>query len=105
MDTLSEAIRRLQADGYTGNWFANADHALECNESGETLDPAEVAIDHILRFEGSSDPGDMSILFALRTSSGAKGLYSAAFGAEMPPEDADVIALMQHRTADGTIDG
>ena len=26
MDTLSDAIRRLQADGYDGNWFANADH-------------------------------------------------------------------------------
>ena len=105
MDTLSDAIRRLQADGYTGNWFANPDHVLECNESGEVLDPAEVAIDHILRFEGASDPGDMTILFALRTPSGAMGLYSAAFGAEMPAEDADVIALMQHRTADGTIDG
>jgi hypothetical protein len=105
MDTLSEAIRRLQADGYSGNWFATADHALECSETGEALDPTEVEIDHILRFEGQSDPGDMTILFALRTPSGARGLYSAAFGAETPPEDAAVIALMQHRTADGTIDG
>ena len=47
----------------------------------------------------------MSILFALRSPSGDRGLYSASFGAGMPPEDADVIALMQHRTADGTIDG
>jgi hypothetical protein len=105
MDTLSDAIRRLQAEGYTGNWFANRDRALECSESGEVLDPEDVQIDHILRFEGESDPGDMTILFALQTPSGAKGLYSAAFGAEMPAEDADVIALMQHRTADGTIDG
>ena len=39
MDTLSDAIRRLQADGYTGNWFANADHNLECNESGRGARP------------------------------------------------------------------
>ena len=39
MDTLSDAIRRLQADGYDGNWFANADHDLECNESGEVRRP------------------------------------------------------------------
>jgi hypothetical protein len=103
MDTLSDAIRRLQSEGYTGNWFANADHDLECNESGEVLDPADVEIDHILRFEGASDPDDMSILFALRTPGGAKGLYSAAFGAEMPAEDADLIARMQHRAADGSI--
>ena len=104
MDTLSDAIRRLQREGYTGNWFANADHDLECNESGEVVDPSEVLIDHIMRFEGQSDPGDMSILFALRTASGAKGIYSAPFGADTPPEDAAVIARMQHQAADGTLD-
>ena len=88
----------------TGNWFANADHDLECDESGDVLDPVEVQIDHILRFEGQSDPGDMTILFALRTPSGAKGLYAAAFGAETPAEDVDVITRMQHRAADGTLD-
>ena len=46
----------------------------------------------------------MTILFALRTPSGDRGTYSAAFNAATPPEDVDVIALMQHRTADGTID-
>lgn len=101
MDTLTDAIRRLQADGYDGNWFANADHELECNESGDVVDPSEVIVDHVLRFEGQSDPGDMTILFALRMPSGAKGTYSAAFGAEMPAEDADVIGRLEHRTADG----
>ena len=104
MDTLSDAIRRLQADGYTGNWFANADHVLECSENGEVVDAGDVAIDHILRFEGQSDPGDMSILFALRTPSGARGTYSAPFGSDTPPEDADVIARMQHQAGDGTLD-
>ena len=105
MDTLSDAIRRLQADGYVGNWFANADHVLECNDSGDVLDPAEAQIDHILRFEGQSDPGDMTILFALQTPAGSKGLYSAAYGAEMPAEDSEVISRMQHQAGDGTLDG
>ena len=104
MDTLSDAVRRLQADGYDGNWFANADHALECNESREVLDPADLQIDHILRFEGQSDPGDMTILFALRTPAGSKGIYVAAFGAETPPEDADIIARLHRQSADGTLD-
>ena len=104
MDTLSDAIRRLQADGYVGNWFANADHVLECNDSGDVLDPADAQIDHILRFEGQSDPGDMTILFALQTPAGSKGLYSAPFNAETPPEDVDVISRMQHQAADGTLD-
>jgi len=105
MDTLSDAMRRLQAEGYTGNWFATPDFQLECNESGELLDPSDAQIDHILRFEGQSDPGDMTILFALQTPAGSKGLYSAAYGALMPPEDSEVISRMQHQSADGTLDG
>ena len=34
MDTLSDAVQRLQADGYTGNWFATPDHKLACDETG-----------------------------------------------------------------------
>jgi len=105
MDTLADAIRRLQADGYSGNWFARTDHQLSCNVTGDVIDPSTVVIDHILRFEGQSDPDDMTILYALRTPAGAKGLYSAPFGAAMPAEDAEVIARMQHQTADGTLDG
>jgi len=39
---------------------------------------------------------------ALRTPSGARGVYSAPYGAATPPEDAAVIGLLQHRNADGT---
>ena len=102
MDTPSDAVRRLQAEGYTCNWFANQDHELECDDPKGTFDPADVEIDHILRFEGESDPGDMMIVFALRAPSGEKGVYSAAYGAHMPTEDADVIAKLRHRTGDGT---
>jgi hypothetical protein len=105
MDTVSDVIRRLQAEGYTGNWFANTAHELECDETGEVVDPREVQIDHIVRFEGESDPGDESIVFALRTPSGARGVYSAPYGAATPPEDVEVIGLLQHRNADGTTGG
>jgi hypothetical protein len=105
MDTVTEAIRRLQGEGYTGNWFATAAHELESSESGEVFDPTEVEIDHILRFEGESDPGDESIVFALRTPAGDRGIYSAPYGANTPTDDAAVIGLLQHRTGDGTLDG
>ena len=104
MDTPSDAVRRLQAEGYTGNWFANRDHELECDETGKRFDPAELEVDHVLRFEGQSDPGDMTILYALRAPSGDKGVYSAPFGAAMPAEDADVIARLPPHHADGSLE-
>jgi len=104
MDTPSDATRRLQADGYGVNWYAAADGTLRCDQLEEVVDPSTVTIDHILRFEGQSDPGDESILFALTSPGGARGVYSAPYGAHMPPEDAAVIRVMTHRTGDGTLD-
>lgn len=105
MSPSSEAIARLQAEGYTGNWFATEDRLLRCSECGEDADPAQVAIDHTLRFEGQSDPADETIVFALREPGGRRGVYSAPYGPTMPEVDAAVIALMPRRTGDGTIDG
>jgi hypothetical protein len=104
MDTPSEATRRLHADGYRANWYAGPDGTLRCDQVDEIVDPSTVAIDHILRFEGQSDPGDELILFALTSPGGARGVYSAAYGAHMPPEDAAVIQVMTHRTGDGSLD-
>jgi hypothetical protein len=105
MATSSEAIAQLQARGYTGNWFATDDHLLRCSECGEDADPALVTIEHTLRFEGQSDPDDETIVFALSEPGGRRGVYSAPYGAAMPAADAAVIALMRHRTGDGTVDG
>lgn len=102
MAPSSEAIARLQAEGYTGNWFATADHLLRCSECGEDADPTEVTIEHTLRFEGQSDPDDQTIVFALSEPGGRRGVYSAPYGAAIPTADAAVIALMHHRTGDGT---
>lgn len=96
MATLSDTIAALQATGYTGNWFATADGLLRCSECGEDADPAEVSIDQTARFEGQSDPDDEVILYALSEPGGRRGLYSAQYGASMPPEDAAVIAKLRH---------
>ncbi len=97
MGTVSEAIAQLQADGYTGNWYATDDHLLRCSESGEDADPSQVTIEQILRFEGQSDPDDETIVFALSEPGGRRGVYSAPYGAARPAEDAAVIALLRRR--------
>ena len=85
MATSSEAIAQLQAQGYTGNWFATEDGLLRCSEAGEDADPAQVTIDRALRFEGQSDPDDETIVFALSEPGGRKGVYSAQYGASSRP--------------------
>lgn len=87
MDTPADAIRRLQAEGYDGNWYATEGGTLQCGECGDEFDPADVTVDEWERFEGQSDPADMTILYALTGPCGHRGLYSANFGPEAQPAD------------------
>lgn len=100
MDTLTEIIRRLQADGYTANLYAGEGDTLRCDQWPDGIDPSTVQVDAVERFEGQSDPGDEMILFAITTPDGHRGLYSAAFNAETPPEDAAMIKVLGSATRD-----
>ena len=39
MSTLSDAMRALQAEGYTGNWYASEEGMLRCSDTGADADP------------------------------------------------------------------
>ncbi len=98
MDTVTDATRRLQAEGYTGNWYATAAGTLRCDESGEESDLDELEVHEVLRFEGQSDPGDEMIVFALQAPSGQKGIFGAAYGADTSVADAEVIRRLRRAT-------
>lgn len=78
--TLSEAVDALCALGYTDK--------LELGPPGlfkgeQQLDPARFTIDSFHRFEGPSDPGDMSIVYAVSSEElGIKGLLIGCYGAD-----------------------
>ncbi len=91
METLSEAIARLRAAGYRADFSSTAGGMLRCGSCGSTTDAATANIDEIVRFEGTSDPGDEAILVALRCTCGEAGLFSAAYGLSVSAEDADVL--------------
>jgi len=78
-DTLSEAINDLQANGYTYDFNLKPD-CLECASLKLELHPEEFTIDEIYRFEGMSNPDDNSILFAISSNKGVKGLLVDAYG-------------------------
>jgi hypothetical protein len=84
-------MARLRGRGYLRDYSAVAGGRLRCGQCGTEIDAASVRIDEIVRFEGISDPGDESILFALAGPCGHDGLYSAAYGPNATPEDAAVV--------------
>jgi hypothetical protein len=56
------------------------DHVFGCRETGENFQPEDLVIIQTYRFEGESDPGDMTIVFSMEAKSGTKGLCVDAFG-------------------------
>ncbi len=79
MTPLMNRTQELQAQGFTID-FRVAGESLKVYGSGQSYQPDDLKIVNFFRFEGASDPGDMSILYAIETSDGIKGLLSDAFG-------------------------
>ena len=89
-------MARLREQGFLADFSAVEGGRLRCGVCGEEFDAASVKIEEIVRFEGESDPGDESILFALSGACGHLGLYSAPYGADATPEDIEVMVAL-HR--------
>lgn len=78
-DTLSEAIRTLQQAGYTYD-FNLTSNQLECRELQSVYEESEFEVEEFYKFEGDSNPDDTSIVYAIHTCTGAKGLLVDAYG-------------------------
>ncbi|WP_338359853.1 phosphoribosylpyrophosphate synthetase [Yeosuana marina] len=79
-DTLSEAINDLQANGgYTYN-FNLKPKCLECASLKLQISPEDFDVDKTYRFEGMSSTDDNSILYAISSKNGIKGLLVDAYG-------------------------
>lgn len=79
-ETLSEAMQDLKQRGYAYDFTLNAD-AIECQPINQQFTPSNFHVDEVHRFEGKNDPDDSSILFAITSSTGVKGLIVDAYGA------------------------
>ncbi len=83
-DTLSEAVNDLVTRGYTTDFLLQEEReCLLCKDNSLELSPEDFMIDEVYRFEGISDPGDESIVFAISSRNhNVKGLVINSFGAD-----------------------
>ena len=81
-DTVSQAIDGLKERGYTLD-FNLKTNSLECQ--GQKFNPKDFEITEFHRFEGSSDPGDEAIVYAIESRGGLKGVLVNAFGVYSEP--------------------
>ena len=83
-DTLTHVVDELTRRGYKEH-FRVADGRLHVIGTGQRFEPEDVVIRGYYRFEGVSDPDDMSILCAIETRSGVRGTLVDAFGVYSDP--------------------
>ena len=87
MDTLSQRMNDLKNKGYREE-FKISGNSLTTSDGTHSFSPKQININEHFRFEGESDPADMTVLYAVETDSGIKGLLIDAFGLYSDPEDA-----------------
>ncbi|HVF73562.1 MAG TPA: hypothetical protein VM938_00830 [Acidimicrobiales bacterium] len=100
--TLVEVIRQFEADGYDGQFAAAAEGKVHCFGCDMDHSADEVALDHLRRTEGASDPDDMVAVAALTCAHcGNKGTLALKYGPEAPMEEADVLARLDDQRQAG----
>jgi hypothetical protein len=82
--TLAGVMADLTARGFAEH-FTVVNGCLRVASSGAEFPPTQVVVSAFYRFEGVSDPDDMSILYALETRSGVRGTMADAFGVYADP--------------------
>ena len=84
MNTLSEAIDDFVEQGFTEHFGVRGRH-LRGLDSGGSFGAHDVVIRAFERFEGASNPDDMSIVYAIETRTGLRGTLTDAFGVYANP--------------------
>lgn len=78
-ETLTEAMVDLRNRGYVHDFNLHSEW-IECQPLNLQLKPTEFHVDEVHRFEGMNNPDDSSILFAIQSPTGVKGILVDAYG-------------------------
>lgn len=77
---LLEAVNGLRIRGYSYDFnYQNA--CLFCSKISEKFEAKDLKITEYYRFEGMSDPEDNSVIYAIESNKGHKGIMIDAYGA------------------------
>lgn len=77
MNTISQKIKELKSKGYTEDFYFE-DGMLQSEDGKFKPEDIENITEH--RYEGKSNPDDMSILYQITTKDGTKGTIVDGFG-------------------------
>lgn len=93
--TIADAIRALESEGYRGQFRAAEGGNIECLHCHKASPASDVAVERMARLEGPTDPADMVALAALTCPRCAtRGTLLLGYGPEASLEDAEALQLL-----------
>lgn len=92
MTDMQKCLAKLEAQGYNDQFKVEKKLLISVKDPKKKYKPKDVMAANFFRFEGISDPDDMSILYAIETADGTKGTLVDAYGNY---SDEDTGAFMQ----------
>jgi hypothetical protein len=92
--TMTEAVKGLQARGFTAN-IELIDGLFHDVSSGRTFQAEDLTIVEHHRFEGASDPDDLSICYALEARDGTRGILVDAYGTYANPAVSELLTMVR----------
>jgi hypothetical protein len=92
--SVTQALADLQARGYTDEFNFKDDH-LFCDSKGIRFNPLELKITEVYRFEGASDPEDSSVVYAIESEAGLRGVLVDAYGAYADEKKTEFISSLK----------
>jgi hypothetical protein len=96
--SLVNVENKLSKDGFTQDFtVTNGRLHTMSDASSKTYGPEDITIVDFYRFEGESDPDDMSILYALQTNDGVRGTISSAYGVYGNSDALEFLKLVEDR--------
>ncbi|MDB5205256.1 MAG: hypothetical protein JWR72_331 [Flavisolibacter sp.] len=79
MNNEENLMAKLEKHGYTEQFRVEKDKLVSLTTT-KKYKASEIKAANFYRFEGITDPDDMSILYAIETADGAKGTLMDAYG-------------------------
>lgn len=79
MTDMDKNVKQLEEQGYTDQFKLEKGKLLDLSNN-KKYQPKDIKAVNFYRYEGISDPDDMSVLYAIETCDGRKGTVIDAYG-------------------------
>ena len=100
MKTLTETIDKFRSKEFIYDFYIK-ECKLWSNETKESFIPGDLIIERTGRYEGDSNPDDMSIIYAISSKSGTKGILLDAYGTYADPQISEFIKNVPIKSENG----